>query len=810
MVGAAPGIWSHLRAEFGRRWAAWIAVIVLVGVVGGLVLGSLAGARRTHSAYGRLVADTEAWDVLVNPNLGTESALDPDAVASLPEVSRAGAVEGVAAVLVADGEPTLGSGPLVLAAADETVLVDFARLAVDEGVLFDPSDPTQVMVDRTVADRYGMRAGDRIQIATGSPEEIIEWEMSGAQGNPPLVPRDVTIAGIGTSHDGIAEDEAFAYGSVYLTPAFADAHGLEPFFFGVAVRSAPEVTPRDLQEAVQALAPGEAIEFKTEAAVADTVARGTLPHTVALVLFAAVVGVAGVVAAGLAVSRQLIPLRLEAQTLLAMGLDRRQLRHAALLRVVLLVAPGATLAGFVAVALSPLFPVGIAERAEIDPGLDVDPWVVGPGLVLIALALLLWTYASVRSIGQPAPVRSGSDRSGVAERLATTLSSPIASTGLRAALVPRDGGRALPVRAALGGLSVAVAAAAATVTFGASIDRLVDTPGAYGWTWDAHVLLPSEDWDTPPEEFFRRAAAEPELTGWSVLTVDQLELAGERVPAVGLDYRKGDVGPTILRGRRPATVDEVVLGGRTMDLLGVSIGDTVVADGRAGDRTLRVVGQGVFAGLGTYPGADRTELGKGALLTTDALDVLGEGYGFQSLVVDADSDAALDAALDRMLADQGDAIDADQIEVFRSPALPADVQSLAQVRGTPLLIAAVLAVLGGAAFAFVLGSGVRARRREIAVLKTFGFRARDVAGTVAWQATAAAVVAGTVGVGVGAVVGRGAWSVLAGRLGIDGNAPIPAALLLVLLGVVLVANLLAVVPGVVAARTRPASMLRAE
>ncbi|MFP5320303.1 MAG: ABC transporter permease, partial [Acidimicrobiia bacterium] len=523
-------------------------------------------------------------------------------------------------------------------------------------------------------------------------------------------------------------------------------------------------------------------------------------------LFAIVVGAAGLVVAGQALSRQLLALRADRPALAAMGLDRRQLRRAAVLRAALLVSAGSVLALVVAVALSPLFPLGVAERAEIDPGVDVDLVVLLPGIGLFAGTLLLWCAVRARAIaGSPGTTRA-TGRTGRGERLATSLSNPIASTGLRAAIAGGATRRTGSAGAALGGLSLAVAAVAATVTFGANIDRLVSTPNEYGWSWDAMVTLPSEQWHTPGEEIVRRFDARPEITGWSVMTLDQTTLDGERIPAVGIESGRGDVGLEIIDGRSPAGDDEVALGGRTMELLDVGIGDQV----RAGQRSLEVVGQAVFPGVGTYPGADRTELGKGALLTRSAIEDVGEGFGFENLIVDAADEAGLTAALDAVLADQQAALENEEIEVHSEPALPADVLSLREVRSTPLVIAGVLALLGGAAFAVVLVSGVRARRREIAVLKTFGFRSRDVAGTVAWQATVTAVLAAVVGISLGTVLGRSAWSVLADVLGVAGDARVPGTLLAVFAGVLVAANLLAVGPGVVAARTRPATMLRAE
>ena len=800
---------AHLRAEARRRWTAWLGVVLLVGVVGGLVLGASAGARRTHTAYDRLVADTEAWDVLVNPDAGAESAIDPAEVAALPEVAELGRMDGVAATLVQDGETTLGSGPMALAAADERVLVDFARPGVRDGVLFDNTEPTHVMVDDVMAEHYGIAAGDRVQIATGNLDELIEWEMAGAEGEPPMVPRDAVVTGVATAHDGIVDDEAFAYGTLYLSHAFAERYELEPFFYGLTIRLAAGATVAELRRSIQAMAPEEAFEFKTEASVADAVGRGTMPHTIALVLFAAVVAAAGLVVAGQALSRQLRPLRWDRPVLAAIGVGTRQLRRAAALRAGMLIAAGSAVALGVAVAMSPLFPLGIAERAEIDPGVDVDVVVLAPGIVVFTAVLLGWCALSARGLTRPGPLVSAGSRPSRVDRFVTSLSSPIATTGLRAALADRTGRR---TAAALAGLSLAVAAVAATVTFGANIDRLVSTPSEFGWSWDALIGLPGDEWEVPiSDEIISGFDESPEITGWSLLTLDQTTIDGQRIPAVGLDRGRGEVGLEIIDGRAPTSDDEVALGGRTMDLLDVGIGGTVRAEHQGGEKRLEVVGQAVFPGVGTYSGADRTELGKGVLLTGSAISEVGEGFGFQSIAIGARSAAALDVALERELAEhQAVAEEFQQIEVFREPPRPADVVSLDRVRSTPILVAGVLALLGGAAFAVVLLSAVRARRREIAVLKTFGFRSRDVAGTVAWQATATAVVAGVAGVVLGTVLGRSAWSVLGDALGVAGDASIPVSLLGVFVGVIVAANVLAVGPGVVAARTPPATMLRAE
>src|SRR5262245_5812750 len=93
-----PAVWLRFRAELRTRWRALLAVALLVGLAGGAALAALAGARRTDTAFGRLVEQSNAPELLVNPNNGTESRLRPHDVVSLPQVIEHGRVDGLFAV----------------------------------------------------------------------------------------------------------------------------------------------------------------------------------------------------------------------------------------------------------------------------------------------------------------------------------------------------------------------------------------------------------------------------------------------------------------------------------------------------------------------------------------------------------------------------------------------------------------------------------------------------------------------------------------------------------------------------------------
>ena len=97
------------------------------------------------------------------------------------------------------------------------------------------------------------------------------------------------------------------------------------------------------------------------------------------------------------------------------------------------------------------------------------------------------------------------------------------------------------------------------------------------------------------------------------------------------------------------------------------------------------------------------------------------------------------------------------------------------------------------------------------MFKTLGFTRGQVSASIAWQATTIGVLALLVGIPLGLIAGRVGWTLLAHELGAVAEPvwPVVAVVLAVPVTLLLV-NLLAYVPGRVAARTRPAVVLRSE
>jgi putative ABC transport system permease protein len=137
--------------------------------------------------------------------------------------------------------------------------------------------------------------------------------------------------------------------------------------------------------------------------------------------------------------------------------------------------------------------------------------------------------------------------------------------------------------------------------------------------------------------------------------------------------------------------------------------------------------------------------------------------------------------------------------------------NLQSVAGLPLLPAGLAAFLGAVTVGNTITIFVRRRHRDLAILKTLGFKRRQIAAAVAWQATSFILVALAAGLPLGIVGGRWAWDLAAAQLQSAAPPVIPAlAIALIVPAALIAGNALAAIPGRAAARVAPAISLRQE
>ena len=325
---------------------------------------------------------------------------------------------------------------------------------------------------------------------------------------------------------------------------------------------------------------------------------------------------------GQLLSRQLGLDSAEYPVLSALGMSRATLAALSLARLALVTAAGAVLAVVIAIAASPLMPIGPARLAEPHPGVDVNLAVLGAGLALIAglplllLAAVIWRNAA-RAAGPPgAAGPAGPARASRLGAALGRLGSVPGSIGVRMAFEPGHGRTAVPVRSALAGTIVAVTSVVAALVFGASLIHLVSTPRLYGQRWQQELDL---GFGGVPEPLLSHILArQPGLASYAIGNYGDITVQGTIVPAIGVAPVRGRNFLTLLAGRPPARPDEIALGAQTLRTLHRRIGQRIAVQVNGVTRPMRITGTAVFAAF-SRGGFESTDLGSGAVLRAPVL-----------------------------------------------------------------------------------------------------------------------------------------------------------------------------------------------
>lgn len=842
-------VWFRFRAELRTRWRTWLGLASLIGLVGGAVSASAIGALRTDTAYERFLVRQAAFDVIAGcvPSEDLAPGVRPPAcdlgdLARLPQVLDAALLitfgPGAVEVRTEDGRPAqpdpddfgyTGPGEITLAASpDGRFGTDLNRLKILAGRRPDPIRADEVAVPLELADRLDMHVGDELLVTFLVPTE---GENAGEPARLP--PRTFRIVAVEAAPFEIKPASGQYESFIHLTPAALSGLAEDGLRLdeAVALRLRPGTDVDDFAAELERRGAGVGPRQAEHAALVE---RSIRPQAVALWLLAALAALTALTVLGQALARQTFLESAEHHTMRALGLSRIQLFGLGILRAAAIGAASAVVAAVVAFLLSPLTPIGLARTVESNPGLSLH----GAGLVMGAVANMLvvpllvalpaWRLARVAGTGldptEAAEARRGSLVANAAVRAALP---PAGITGVRMALEPGRGRTAVPVRSTLLGVALGVAATAAALTFGASLSHLFATPRLQGLNWDAAVPYPhtvdeaTGEFVPFDEETVRSLlSGHADIDGFAPGTFFRpfpvedhaLELGPNKVPVDLLTFGRGQgsIGPTVIRGRAPSEPGEILVGTGILDELGLDVGDTVESVGRIANPNrpdsveeisapLEIVGVGVVQ----TPGG---QLGLGAAMTLDGLRALNPDARPDVVWLRFAANVDRKRVLSELAKSAGENGAPDLVEFKGSE----DVLNLRQVEKLPLVLAGLMGVLAVGVLAHALVSAVRARRRDLAVLMTLGFLRRQVGMTVAWQATTIAALTLLAGIPLGIAAGRWAWRLFAEELGVLPEAATSLwSLFLVVLTTFVLANLVAAVPGWLAARTRPAVVLRA-
>ena len=108
--------WYRFAASWRRLGTGYLALVLIVGLGGGLALGSMAAARRTASSYSVFLASTNPSDVTIEPAGGApiSPAADQhlvDAIGKFPHVRHVESYVAMGASFTLPGSRTFQDTP---------------------------------------------------------------------------------------------------------------------------------------------------------------------------------------------------------------------------------------------------------------------------------------------------------------------------------------------------------------------------------------------------------------------------------------------------------------------------------------------------------------------------------------------------------------------------------------------------------------------------------------------------------------------------------------------------------------------------
>jgi len=766
-------------------WRASIALVLLIGLGGGVALAVAAGARRTASAFDTILAFTNTRDLAAD--YGPE---DPARIEALVR-----AVDGVADVSMMVGFQGLLTGD-----KERREFTIFGRwnepVTVSRGIVTAgraPGGANEVLLNQAAATALGVRLGDSFELALPEPS-FSDFETVVLE-----------VVGMVFESSDIVEDARLAYPILNVSRAFTERH-LDRAFWGQADI---EISRGASPGAVAAALAGTGLQIDEDVDEDRNVVQLALrPLLGAMTGLAVLAAVATAVVSGQALSRIVRRRPTDDRSLRALGATTGHLVGADLLVAATVATAGASIAIGAALLASPLFPIGPARRSGLFRGISADVTVLGLGgaVLVVAIAALVGFGSWRRRDGSqvPAPGRAP----------AMLSARPAAATGLRLATGQRG------LVASVGGVAAAMSVVVACATFTGSLDRLIDDPELVGMTWDAGAQGGGGFARLDTDQLRSAVRDDPAFERVTALGYYGGTIGEATVPVAVLDALKGSPWPPIVAGRAPLTSDEVLVGRDTLDALGIEIGekftisfpeDLDAADpSRTQTVALRytVVGSAVAPDIG-QPGQLTPRLGVGILLAPDALGPLAPLSASFIALLDVPSRAGSGTVLARF--PDGLPFDSGAASEWFTSVTPPEVSNAAEAGVAIRIGVGALAVAIVATVVHTLLGSVRQRRREYAVLKALGFTRRQVGSTVLWQSGAVLGPAVVLAVPVGVGAGRWLWRAFAEDLGIVA-APVVPLILLVAggLATVLVVEAAALLPASIARRTPVARTLRAE
>ena len=819
--------WYRFVATWRRQRGGYLALIVLIGLVGGIALGSIAAARRTASSFSTFLAGTNPSDLTIVPagGLSGYSHRLTREMRRLPHVERVESYVALSASLMTGPTESRSlDSSVVMVGSVDGLLFNQDRFSVTAGRMADPTRPDEVEVTQTAAATLGLHLGQTLSVG-----------LTRVSGSGPDRRLRLHIVGIGLLNREVVQDQIARFPTyIVATPALTRSllDDVALSYYGVQLRGGGRFVP-DVEREFTATE-HYFTDFQVASQLEAEAEQSIKPEALALGVFGGIAGLAALLMAIQAIARQLSARDEDLLVLRAIGGSPATICLDGLIGVTGSIVTGSIVAIGVAVVFSPLAPIGPVRPVYPDRGISADWTVLGIGFavlvgVLGASAALIAYLDAPHRVGQR---RRSADRRSATVQLVAKSGLPISAVaGAQFALERGSGRTAAPTRWALLGGIIAMIVVATTLTFGSSLQSLVSRPQLYGWNWD-YAVQSSDGYGPVPNQATAMLSSDRTVISSSGVWFATLQLDGVEVPVL-LANPNAPVSPPIVQGHGLRTSNQIVLGATTLAQLHKHIGDVLQMRYTSGFPPrpihLLIVGVATLPAIGIAE-ALHTSMAIGAIVPADNGSLTKQlgpeaypgcnGPNMVFLRVHGGVDSAGGFAAAQRLATSANAVlstepqdsscGGNQASVL-SVQRPAQIMNYRSMGTTPVLLAAGLAFGAVVALGLALTASVRRRRRDLALLKTLGFTQRQLASAIAWQASIAAVGGIAVGIPLGIALGRWLWTLFAQEIGAVPAPTVPMWWVAVAgLAAIILANVVAAVPGRSAARTPTALVLHDE
>ncbi len=307
--------WYRFGATFRRRWPSYLTVILLVGLVGGVAMGAIAGARRTQSSFPAYLTATDASDLEVQASSNVTSFTSHQVedlahqLAHLPQVTRVAIAPNLLVVPFGpNGRPlpsAINNDDVSALGSENGEYFTQDRVTVSEGRMANPKSTSEMVATAEAAKLSGWHVGETVPFGayTLGQSESPTFSFTSQK---PAVRFSVTLVGLIVFSSQVVNDDVDRFPTyVLMTPALTErlrSSGVYPSF-GLRLAHGSRDVPNVEKEIIKLLPEGTTYTFHVTSVAEGQVERSSKPEAIALGVFGAIAGLAALLIAGIAIAR---------------------------------------------------------------------------------------------------------------------------------------------------------------------------------------------------------------------------------------------------------------------------------------------------------------------------------------------------------------------------------------------------------------------------------------------------------------------------------------------------------------------------